>query len=177
LRTVAWYIDLNPIRAGIVSEPEAYRWCGYGEAAAGVARARQGLELLMQSFLGGIKTPQQLLAAYRIQLYVTGEENPGDEQGEGGRRGFGREQIRAVEAAGGDLGLRKALGCKVRHFTEGMVLGSEAFVERYFKRRHKEGGAPQRTGPREIQSLFGRGLFTCGASSARGGANAEDVAG
>ena len=165
LRTVAWYIDLNPIRAGIVSEPEAYRWSGYGEAVAGVSRARQGLELLMQSFFVGIKNTQELLSAYRIQLYVVGEENPGDEHGEGGRRGFGREQIRAVEAAGGDLGLRKALGCKVRHFTEGIVLGSEAFVERHFKRRREEGGALQRTGPRKIQSLFGRGLFTCGASS------------
>ena len=165
LRTVAWYIDLNPIRAGIVSEPEAYRWCGYGEAVAGVSRARQGLELLMQSFFAEKKQPQQLRAAYRIQLYVAGEENPGDEQGEGGRRGFGREQIQAVEAAGGDLGLRKALGCKVRHFTEGIVLGSEAFVERHFKRRREEGSAFQRMCPREIRSLFGRGLFTCGTSS------------
>ncbi len=164
LRTVAWYIDLNPIRAGIVSEPEAYRWCGYGEAAAGVSRARQGLELLMQGFFAGVKKTQQLLAAYRLQLYVVGEENPSDEQGEGGRRGFGREQIRAVEGAGGDLGLRKALGCKVRHFTEGIVLGSEAFVARHFKQWREESGALPRTGPRELQSLPGRGLFACGAA-------------
>ena len=32
LRTVAAYIDLNPIRAGLVAKPEAYRWCGYAEA-------------------------------------------------------------------------------------------------------------------------------------------------
>ena len=165
LRTVAWYIDLNPIRAGIVSEPEAYRWCGYSEAAAGVSRARQGLELLMQGFFGCIKNTKQLLAAYRIQLYVAGEENPSDEQSEGRRRGFGTAQIRAVEAAGGDLELRKALGCKVRHFTEGMILGSAAFVARHFKQRREEGRAAQRMVPREIHSLFGRGLFTCGASS------------
>ena len=35
LRTVAAYIDLNPMRAGLVAEPEEYRWCGYTEALGG----------------------------------------------------------------------------------------------------------------------------------------------
>ena len=43
LRTVAAYIDLNPVRAGMVSDPGDYRWSGYGEAMAGTARARRGV--------------------------------------------------------------------------------------------------------------------------------------
>ena len=35
VRTVAAYIDLNPVRAGLVEDPAKYRFCGYGEAAAG----------------------------------------------------------------------------------------------------------------------------------------------
>ena len=34
-RTMAAYIDLNPVRAGMVTDPKDYRWCGYGEAVAG----------------------------------------------------------------------------------------------------------------------------------------------
>jgi putative transposase len=34
LKTVAAYIDLNPIRAGLVEDPKDYRFCGYGEAVA-----------------------------------------------------------------------------------------------------------------------------------------------
>ena len=30
--TMAAYIDLNPVRAGMVSDPAEYRWSGYGEA-------------------------------------------------------------------------------------------------------------------------------------------------
>jgi REP element-mobilizing transposase RayT len=30
-RTIAAYIDLNPVRAGMVSEPAEYRWSSYGE--------------------------------------------------------------------------------------------------------------------------------------------------
>ena len=34
LQTMAAYIDLNPVRAGIVDDPKDYRFCGYAEAVA-----------------------------------------------------------------------------------------------------------------------------------------------
>ena len=43
LRTMAAYIDLNPVRAGIVSDPADYRWSGDAGAMVGKARARRGL--------------------------------------------------------------------------------------------------------------------------------------
>ena len=46
-RTVAAYIDLNPVRASMVDDPKDYRWSGYGDAVAGVPRAREGLRLLV----------------------------------------------------------------------------------------------------------------------------------
>ena len=42
-RTMAAYIDLNPVRAGIVKDPADYRWSSYGEALAGGKKARSGL--------------------------------------------------------------------------------------------------------------------------------------
>jgi hypothetical protein len=43
LHTMAAYIDLNPVRAGLVEDPKDYRWCGYGEAMGGSRRAQRGL--------------------------------------------------------------------------------------------------------------------------------------
>ncbi len=43
LRTMAAYIDLNPVRAGMVTDPADYRWSGYAEAMAGKTKARRGL--------------------------------------------------------------------------------------------------------------------------------------
>ncbi len=43
LQTMAAYIDLNPVRAGIVDDPKDYRFCGYAEAVAGVVEAKRGL--------------------------------------------------------------------------------------------------------------------------------------
>ena len=48
---MASYIDLNPVRAGIVKDPADYRWSGYGEAVAGKKAAREGLRLVMHEQL------------------------------------------------------------------------------------------------------------------------------
>jgi putative transposase len=47
-RMMAAYIDLNPVRAGMVADPAEYRWSSYGEAIGGGAKgnwkkAREGL--------------------------------------------------------------------------------------------------------------------------------------
>ena len=39
LSAMAVYIDLNPVRAGIVEDPADYRWCGNAEAVAGLNSA------------------------------------------------------------------------------------------------------------------------------------------
>ena len=38
-QTVAAYIDLNPVRAGMVEHPGEYRWSSYGRNAQGAANA------------------------------------------------------------------------------------------------------------------------------------------
>jgi len=47
LAMVGAYIDLNPVRAGIVDDPKDYRWSGYGAAVAGVKLAVKGLERVL----------------------------------------------------------------------------------------------------------------------------------
>ncbi|MEY3895255.1 MAG: hypothetical protein RLZZ214_774 [Verrucomicrobiota bacterium] len=37
-QTMAAYIDLNPVRAGMVRDPADYRWSSYGEAVGGGAK-------------------------------------------------------------------------------------------------------------------------------------------
>ena len=57
VRTVAAYIDLNPVRAGMVAEPSAYRWSSYGEALGGGPKgdgkkARAGLVRALMAHRG-----------------------------------------------------------------------------------------------------------------------------
>ena len=48
LQTMAAYIDLNPVRAGIVKDPKDYRFCGYAEAVGSSSgsglSARKGIQ-------------------------------------------------------------------------------------------------------------------------------------
>ncbi len=43
VQTLAAYIDLNPVRAGLVSYPKGFRHCGYAAALVGNSRILEGL--------------------------------------------------------------------------------------------------------------------------------------
>ena len=51
---MAAYIDLNPVRAGMVGDPADYTYSGYGEAVAGVKLARRGLAIALSGI--GVST-------------------------------------------------------------------------------------------------------------------------
>jgi len=136
LRTVAAYIDLNPIRAGLVEEPEAYRWCGYAEALGGSAVMRRGLCRAIGWPLGNwAKRGGRMSSgaeAYRYLLYEDGVEQVVEAGGKTVvvRRGITAEAAREVIEAGGKLGHFDLVRCRVRWFTEGAALGSESFLRR-----------------------------------------------
>ena len=131
METIAAYIDLNGVRAGLVTDPKDYRFCGYGEAVAGNERARQGLMSMM-----GTKTWDEMQVRYRQMLFGTGvaaREQSGT---------IASEEFQRVIKEGGKLPLATVLRCRVRYFSDGAVLGSRAFVEtqlvayrRYAQRR------------------------------------------
>ncbi len=68
LATIAAYIDLNAVRAGLVEDPKEYRFSGYGEAVAGSGVARAGLSEVMLS-LGNGGEWREVSKRYREFLY------------------------------------------------------------------------------------------------------------
>lgn len=141
LETVAAYIDLNPVRAGIVARPEDYRWSGYGEAMGAGRRARkarEGLGAIGREALenpGIIPSWETIRDRYRRLLYVEGVEILGDEvTGDGARRGIPREEVDRVVEGSAPMSKPEILRRKVRYFTDGAVLGSTAFLEEVFQR-------------------------------------------
>lgn len=146
LLTMAAYIDLNPVRAGLVEDPKDYRWSGYGEAMGGGRQARQGLGHLLTEGLDDERHQAdwgRTAARYRMMLYDHGEERQGDGwTGQGAKRGFDREKVEAEIARGGQLTRAEALRCRVRYFCDGAVFGTAEFVNRIFEEnrwRYSEG--------------------------------------
>jgi REP element-mobilizing transposase RayT len=154
LRTMALYIDLNPVRAGLVADPKDYRFCGYGEAVAGNKAARSGIVRIHGPDIVWAEAQD----AHRIGLFGVGAAP--------------KEKAQTLSAAAfekvlrqkGRLPLATVLRCRVRYFTDAAVLGSQAFVEMHladYRRRH---GTRERTAPRPLAPITDWG----GLNSLRG---------
>lgn len=161
LMTIAAYIDLNPIRAGLVDDPAKYRWCGYGEAVAGKKIARRNLARMharMRSWQGDDSlsvTWSDVFSAYRIHLFGTGERRLGNPMtGRGAKPGIDPDKVAQVidtERENGELALHKKLLGRVRYFSDGVAIGSEAFVERVFENNRDHFGPRRKTGARRMR--------------------------
>lgn len=138
---VAAYIDLNSLRAGMVSDPGHYRHCGYTEAVARDGPAREGLA----SVLPG-ESWEEKLAHYRMLLFGKGAKARNSNQAV-----IDPRKVLEVYRNGGELSLSEALLLKVRYFSEGIALGTEEFVNEIFQEFHqkyckvrKQGGWPMK---------------------------------
>ncbi len=155
LLTMAAYIDLNPVRAGIVDDPKDYLWSGYGEAVAGKMLARRGLGAILEMSGYGVNrriTWANTAPKYREMLYLHGEEMPADEiTGKPGRAGISRDAVEAELKRGGRLSLPEVLRCKVRYFVDGAVFGDEAFVEEVFEEQRDRFGPNRKCGARKMR--------------------------
>jgi len=160
LMTVAAYIDLNPVRAGLVKKPEDYRWSGYSEALSGTRgarKAREGLGMILSDCLQGNEWRtdwRKTQKRYRQFLYEEGEARAADEQsGEGGRIGFCTGEVEEVVRAEGAMPLAAVLRHRVRYLSDGVVLGRSGFVDEVFLREKEAGRAsPKRaSGARKMR--------------------------
>jgi putative transposase len=143
VRTVAAYIDLNPVRAGMVNDPLQYRFCGYTEAASGNPLAVQGIGSFLEASDG---TWRSVAGEYRETLF-------GKSGASGVPEGNELEKIREIWNARGKLSRPQALRLHIRYFTDGAVLGSRLFVDEMFE-KHRDRFGPKRTsGARTLRRL------------------------
>jgi len=185
-RTMAAYIDLNPVRAGIVTEPADYRWSSYGEAVGGGPKgngkhARKGLVRAWMAHKGWEPDARQwdgkskIHAAYRALLLAEGVERAElkiDEEGEINKRvkrkgmdpekaRMERERVHAEQR----VALAKRLRWRLRYFSDGAVIGSRDFVDSVFEACRDRFGPKRKNGARRLRGdaavlTRGAGLFS-----------------
>jgi hypothetical protein len=166
-RTMAAYIDLNPVRAGMVKDPADYRWSSYGEAIGGGKKgngkkAREGLVRAFFCDQGvGFEAERwpEVARLYRRLMGLALGKRPG--RAESGRRSqtaatVTKNTAEMLESGDNetvlkDLGLAKMLRCRVRYFTDGAVIGSREFVNEAFARSRERFGAKRKDGARALR--------------------------
>lgn len=169
LRTMATYIDLNPVRAGLTDDPGTYRWCGYAEALTGKSEALEGLAKITgataervhgcaagrppvaESAVLRRKRHLRALVLYRQMLGIAGRPRI-REDGVQVRRGVSEKVLTRLSSEHGVR--REQILRRVQHFTRGVIIGSRSFIEDWFSRHRGWFGGrsaeKRRTGARSI---------------------------
>jgi REP element-mobilizing transposase RayT len=156
------YIDLNPVRAGIVSDPEEYRWCGFAAACAGNTPACEGVKQVVDTvnvYRGKESVDlKRSLESYYEQMAVRGPEAGIAQFGQPLRRGISSARIEEVLERKGKLTRQEALYCRVRHFCDGGVLGTQQSVDDVFEEQRWRFGAKRTSGARKIKCITAHDL-------------------
>jgi putative transposase len=178
-RTMSAYIDLNPVRAGLVTDPAKYRWSSYGEAIGGGAKgngktARAGLVRAWGAHKGMLADATlwsgQVSRAYRNMLMAHAVEKTSESIGPDGvmqrkttRKGIAKDQAAKQQQADGEIPLAHMLRHRIRYFTDGAVIGSRIFVDEAFARSRHRFGPKRSSGARRMRgeaSAAGTILFS-----------------
>jgi REP element-mobilizing transposase RayT len=136
------YIDLNPVRAGLVERPEDYRWCSLAyHVQTGNKDAFLSLDFGLTVF--GEWDAQTRLQYYRRYVYENGAQPA--------RKGVPLAQQLVDKEAKKDFALTPVdrLRYRTRYFTDSGVIGTKAFVSRcatlfesHFSSRHAKRPRP-----------------------------------
>jgi len=135
LTRVAAYIDLNPLRAEMVSDPKDYRWCGYAAAMAGLPTQKQGIAGL---FLN-TSDFKECIEAYRLILFGKGYMSKGSIDKDEGT--ISPEALEEVIRNKGQIPPESLFRVRVRYFSDGAAIGSKDFVNGVFLENRSVFGA------------------------------------
>jgi REP element-mobilizing transposase RayT len=166
-KTMAAYIDLNPVRAGMVKDPAEYRWSSYGEAIGGGAKgngkkARAGLVRAIRAHKGCAADDalwaNDVSREYRKLLMAGAAERVESRIGRDGaadtkriRKGMSAAETERENERTGDLSTGRMLRCRVRYFTDGAVIGSKRFVNEAFATARERFGPKRKDGARKMR--------------------------
>ncbi|NCD32633.1 MAG: hypothetical protein EOL87_04355 [Spartobacteria bacterium] len=149
LRTMAAYIEMNPVRAGMAEDPKSYRFCGFGEAMGGSQVARMGIERIARD-VGVVKGWESVSEIYfgHILMYEEVRNNRNLAY-------MDQESLREKMKGRAKLTQFERLMCRCRYFTHGQVVGSRDFVEDFFVEHPDYFGPKRRRGRKKVRDGCG----------------------
>ncbi len=142
------YIDLNPIRAGIVERPEEYRWNSLGyHVQTGNRGGFLSLDFGLREFGG--KDQKERLRRYRRFVYETGAVNTD--------KGAAVDDKVLEEERKKDFKLTRTerFRYRTRYFSDSGIIGTKEFVNKTYQRFSHYFQSREDRSPNHIQGLKG----------------------
>jgi putative transposase len=148
LAAIAAYVDLNPVRAGLCSDPKDYRYCGYAEAIAVPSSPRRAGIRTALGFSDDARW-SEVACEYRKFLYLVGLKSENED-----RAGFDLQSVqRVVQQENGQLSLAESLRCRIRYFSAGAIVGSKSFIKEHYERWQQRLRYKRRRDPYRIETF------------------------
>lgn len=145
------YIDLNPLRAGLVDRPEDYRWNSLGYHVQ-----TQNKDHFLSTDFGlkefNVKSQKERIRRYRRYVYEAGAVNR-PEKGKTkviGDRILEKERNREFELSRNDR-----FRYRTRYFTDSGVIGSKEFVSKTYMRFKHHFNSKNEKKPKPVKGLSG----------------------
>ncbi len=144
------YIDLNPVRAGLVSKPEEYRWNSMGYH---VQQNNKGdflsLDFGLKEF--GVLNEAERLRLYRKFLYEAGAIKKG-------KKGIEGRVVEKERKKGYRITRTDRFRYRTRYFTDSGIIGSKDFVRQQYSRVKDLLESSKEKKPKPISGL--KGLYS-----------------
>ncbi len=132
------YVDLNPVRAGIVKKPEDYRWCSLGY------HTQTGNKDGLLSIDFGMKewnefNPGEIVRKYRQFIYETGAVDAGK------GKVMDKKIVEKARKKGYRISRADRFRYRCRYFTDSGIIGGKDFVQGVFDQvKHLLGSKDER---------------------------------
>ena len=145
------YIDLNPLRAGIIKRPEEYRW-----SSIGYHMQTNNKDKFLSTDFGfkefNVKSETERVRRYRRYMYEAGSINRPEK---GKVKVIDPRVLKKERRQGFEITQASRLRYRTRYFTDSGIIGSKKFVSvhyQYFKHLFQSKNEKK---PKPIQGLSG----------------------
>jgi REP element-mobilizing transposase RayT len=145
------YIDLNPLRAGLVERPEQYRWNSLGyHIQTGNAENFLSLDFGLMEF--GVLSAKERLKHYRRYVYEAGALSPPEK---GNINVIEDKVVEKERSREFELSKSDRFRYRTRYFTDSGIIGSKEFVSAIYQRFKKLFASKHEKKPKPVKGLDG----------------------
>jgi hypothetical protein len=145
------YIDLNPLRAGIVTRPEDYRWNSLGYHVQTNNRDNfLSTDFGLKEF--NVKSEKERIRRYRRYVYEAGAV---DRPEKGKTKVIGDKILENERKREFELSRSDRFRFRTRYFTDSGVIGSKEFVSKTYIRFRHHFSSKNEKKPKPVKGLSG----------------------
>lgn len=153
LKKIAAYIELNPVRAGIVKDPGTYKWNSYSEAVSGNNLTRTRISEIL------LNTPSsddwdRIHKDYKEYLYFKlSQNNPAKALNN-------QTDPKPQKSMSQNESIAAALRSRIRYFTDGLVIGNKEFILNFYQLRQHLLCPTRKVPGKPVRGKIWDGLFS-----------------